>query len=372
MCASSSGVVRRSLNSSLSTCRCQPSQGITAPRHIVHWRLNSRGGARDVHITSCADEAVLRVSKKIVPTITYSMEHSTICPAGSKYWSTLQRACHVRAGAICTLARPTLGCGRPRTSFTQEPLRRRQPYAAELASPASRIWVPSTDLRRRFLHQGFDDESVAVMPNLGMRKSAGELQEAAKRTPPQLRDRVLFIGRLSKEKGVRLLPRLGADGDLTERLLCIGDGYLREWLAPQLGERLLSSIDQAGVSGVLMLARGLLFPSLWPEPGGIVGIDAQLFGVPVAAFGVGAPLDWPNATLMRTGDTAAMVEWASTLARPEPRDTTAGCRSSPGILAGCRRAGRNITLRVRRRSCVVGRCRRPRSEGAGPLTCPRL
>jgi glycosyltransferase involved in cell wall biosynthesis len=36
----------------------------------------------------------------------------------------------------------------------------------------------------------------------------------------------------------------------------------------------------------------LVVPSLWPEPFGLVGPEAGLFGVPVAAFAVGGIPDW--------------------------------------------------------------------------------
>src|SRR5207253_10057138 len=36
----------------------------------------------------------------------------------------------------------------------------------------------------------------------------------------------------------------------------------------------------------------LVVPSLWPEPFGLVGPEAGLFGIPVAAFKVGGIPDW--------------------------------------------------------------------------------
>jgi len=267
----------------------------------------------DVHITTCVTEQVLQIASSVSPTVTYAMEHSAICPVGSKYWSTLRMACPVRAGAICTVARPLLGCGARRTSLDREPIDRRRAYAEALRSPMSRIWVPSSDLRSRFLYQGFRPGSVSIVPNLGMRSTIGDLRESANEVPPRLRDRILFVGRLSKEKGAGLLPSLLEYPTLRTTLSVIGDGYLRAQLSDKLGSALMPPTDQRGIAGALMWARGVLFPSLWPEPGGIVGIDAHLFGVPVAGISVGAPLDWPRATLVSRRDLKGFDLWASSL-----------------------------------------------------------
>jgi hypothetical protein len=63
------------------------------------------------------------------------------------------------------------------------------------------------------------------------------------------------------------------------------------------------------VAGILMWARALAFPSLWPEPGGIVGVDAQLMGVPLAAFDIGAGRHWPAAERFDRTDVAGMARW---------------------------------------------------------------
>ncbi|MHB8185469.1 MAG: glycosyltransferase [Dermatophilaceae bacterium] len=129
---------------------------------------------------------------------------------------------------------------------------------------------------------------------------------------------MVFVGRLVHTKGAQLLPRLA--GELAPAELAIfGDGYLGERLQSRLGRALRGRIDQETMAGVLLWARGLAFTSLWPEPGGIVGIDAQLFGVPTAAFALGGPLDWPTARLVTAGDIATMAEWL----RAQPAMTNA-------------------------------------------------
>lgn len=94
---------------------------------------------------------------------------------------------------------------------------------------------------------------------------------------------------------------------------------------------LRGSISQTKIAGVLAWARAVVFPSLWPEPGGIVGLDAQLFGVPMASFAVGAALDWPETELFRPGDSKAMADWLASQPpsfKPRDADVIAGRQSA--------------------------------------------
>ncbi len=45
-------------------------------------------------------------------------------------------------------------------------------------------------------------------------------------------------------------------------------------------------------SELLARTHALVVPSCWPEPFGMVGLEAAAFGVPSVAFGVGGIVDW--------------------------------------------------------------------------------
>ena len=79
-----------------------------------------------------------------------------------------------------------------------------------------------------------------------------------------------------------------------------GDGRERQSLerqAAQLQNQKLA-IEFAGwaerreIEALLESCALLVVPSLWPEPFGLVGPEAGLSGVPVAAFAVGGIPDW--------------------------------------------------------------------------------
>jgi glycosyltransferase involved in cell wall biosynthesis len=117
---------------------------------------------------------------------------------------------------------------------------------------------------------------------------------------------LLFSGRMELLKGGHIfldaLPKVAAALDKPLRVTFAGDGRLREsWerQAVRLPERdsrleieFIGWTDRAGIDSLLDDCDLMVVPSLWPEPFGLVGPEAGLKGVPVAAFDVGGIGDW--------------------------------------------------------------------------------
>jgi glycosyltransferase involved in cell wall biosynthesis len=111
------------------------------------------------------------------------------------------------------------------------------------------------------------------------------------------RRRVVFAGRIVRPKGVDVLIRAACDVD-AELVVC-GDGRdLEEMrtLAQSLGVE--KRICFTGWLGADQLAQQLadasvvVVPSLWPEPFGLVGIEALAAGRPAVASSTGGIGDW--------------------------------------------------------------------------------
>ena len=116
--------------------------------------------------------------------------------------------------------------------------------------------------------------------------------------------RVLFLGRLvmPKAPGVLLksiarLPRHVRD---RVELLVVGNGYLRKPLQDlsrhlNISNQVIISdgnVPHDDVPKVIASSDIFVFPSLYPEAFGIVGVEAMALGLPIIGFGVGGSSDY--------------------------------------------------------------------------------
>jgi glycosyltransferase involved in cell wall biosynthesis len=261
---------------------------------------------------------------EVAPTLLHAHLHMGTCPDLARHWSRLGRPCGVRAGWRCAALRPLLGCSELKRAVRPGPIQAQRALLRLLSSGEAGVLCVSTDQAEVYLDHGVARSRIAVVPNLGIRATASELAEASAKTPEAWRSATAFVGRLSKPKGAALLDELARVLPAEARLRVFGDGYLAEALSSLPDGVRCGHVAQDRVAGVLMWARSVLFPSIWPEPGGIVGIDAQVMGVPLAAFEVGAPRHWPGAQRFELGGLGEMADWlAAQPPRAEPRNPDA-------------------------------------------------
>ena len=90
----------------------------------------------------------------------------------------------------------------------------------------------------------------------------------------------VFVGRLTQEKGVRLLTDVAREQKLA--LTIAGSGPLLKELSELGGDiRCTGWLDETAVRKTIQNARALVFPSTWYETGGLVVLEALAQGIPV-------------------------------------------------------------------------------------------
>jgi glycosyltransferase involved in cell wall biosynthesis len=180
-----------------------------------------------------------------------------------------------------------------------------------------RFVVLSEFAAERLVRGGLPPDRIELKPNFVADPGPRAAPAAASAT-------VLYVGRLSPEKGVELLVEAWREvGEGPLELVVVGDGPLRERLArrPVARLRLVGQLPAAEVRRQMLAARALVLPSVWYEGQPVAVLEALAAGLPVLGSGIGgvpellAPLgrDW----LAAPGEVASWVAALRALADPE-------------------------------------------------------
>jgi glycosyltransferase involved in cell wall biosynthesis len=242
------------------------------------------------------------------PTVRFAHNYAGGCVSGTKCHAAPNwQACSRPLGPAC------LGLYLPRRCGGLNPIsavklyrsnRTRQRTLARLRA----VLVASRHMADEVIRNGAAAERVKVVPLFPPNAEPVP-------TPPEPRprtDRVLFVGRLTPLKGwrelVSAIPVASARLGRMLKLVVVGDGPDRAAFESEV-RRLNVACEFLGwlvsdtVIQQMRAADVLVVPSVWPEPFGLVGIEAGCVGLPTVAFATGGIPDWLTAGV--SGEAAA-------------------------------------------------------------------
>jgi glycosyltransferase involved in cell wall biosynthesis len=151
----------------------------------------------------------------------------------------------------------------------------------------------SEHMKHNLVSQGYPKNSIEVIPYFI------EIPKKTHRIPKK--NIILFVGRLLPEKGLDILIDILALLKKEFRCIIVGEGsksYEYQLRANIKNKSLNSRVELVGwcenedLSRYYQDSSLCVFPSMWPEPFGIVGIEAMAHALPVIAFNVGGISDW--------------------------------------------------------------------------------
>lgn len=250
----------------------------------------------------------------VAPFVTALHAYQGTCISGFKTHSfPAPVSCQQPLGPSCLLQFHVRRCGgwSPVTmvrDYTRQVARR------DVLRRSAKVVTLSRYMRDECVRQGVADDRVHCVPGFAPALPEAVEDGAGSQTQPRPLH-LAFAGRMERLKGALLM--LDALGQLAPKLLgairvtMVGDGAERadcERLAAALRHK-GGVIDFPGWlsreewSGVLRRVDLLVVPSVWPEPFGLIGLEAATVGVPALAFDVGGISDW-----LADGETGRLLQ----------------------------------------------------------------
>jgi len=239
-----------------------------------------------VHIHQLDDPAIVRALRARAPVV-ISAHGYPACTSGLYYFQP-GHECTRGHGVGCIPNLIARGCAHTLDPRPLPASYRRAGLGLEALQSADLALAYSSSVERHLAHNGIERRRVIpLFPTVDARPGSGEPG----------RRRVLFAGRVVASKGLAVLIRAARDVD-GEFVVC-GDGWQLEAmrrLARRLGVeariRFTGWLSAEALATELADASVVALPSLWPEPFGLVGIEALAAGRPVVASATGGVADW--------------------------------------------------------------------------------
>jgi len=216
------------------------------------------------------------------------------------------RTCTRRFGPACLPLNYLIGCG------ARNPAQLLRMYSAQRARlnilhRVAGLVVASDYMRQVCIQNGVEERLMRVLPYVNLEPDG---------VPPERREspqRVLFLSRFGPGKGgeraIQAVARCQRSlPDRPLHLTMAGDGpdlARCQRLAAKLGivTDFPGWVDAERRLALLRDSDVLIVPSLWPEPFGMVGVEAGSFGVPAVAYATGGIVDW-----LRPGENGEAAE----------------------------------------------------------------
>ena len=280
-----------------------------------------RAGANDDLIASFAPDLLFlhkvedpaRVAElaRRLPAVRMVHDHDLVCLRRHKYFPLNSRVCDRPAGLACYLnlcfvQRAARGSGLPiafkRVGDIKAAIRAHRKVRS--------LMVGSRWMERELIVNDLDPARIAIIPPIPAALAQSDP------LPASGQPEILFVGQVIRGKGVDLLLQALTRVPGNWHATVVGTGnHLDACLALAETSGIAARVTFAGwvphhaLEPYYARAALCVVPSRWPEPFGMVGVEAMARGRPVIGFAVGGIPDW-----LDDGVTGILVPEADTVA----------------------------------------------------------
>ncbi len=278
-----------------------------------------------IHVHNVQNVGVLEAAFAHGPTVMTAHDYRGACPANTFFFRRTRTLCSRHgAGLGCLPLTLAKHCVTPNPRYGGYYYHRAR-WMMDHADRFETVIAPSGGAAERYRRAGYPAGRLKVLPYFCPVEPLGRPR------PLPSNPTLTYMGRVAANKGtetfVEALGRLPAD----VRGLMVGN------FGGEVGEAVRARAARAGcadrltlrpwasreeVQAILDETSVFVFPSLWPETLGIVGLEALARGVPVVASDVGGVREWlrdgETGRLVPPGDARALADAAGALlASPE-------------------------------------------------------
>lgn len=241
------------------------------------------------------------------PTIFSVHNHSFYCPSGTKYLAGQRTVCDRNFSYLgCTWGKLIDKCGSRRPLRTVRELQNTQNFLDVLKKVKITFIANSEYVQEELIKNGVPPEqTVTLHCGISIPKTA----TAPLSLEVHQNHRILFVGRIVSDKGLEWLLKTLIHTDPRIKLDIAGEG----WERPQL-EKLANTLklsnritwhgwcDPDKINKLYQQCFAVIFPSVWPEPAGLVTLEAYANYRPVIGSAVGGIPEH-----LRDGETGILV-----------------------------------------------------------------
>jgi glycosyltransferase involved in cell wall biosynthesis len=226
------------------------------------------------------------------PIVFTAHNHSSYCPSGTKYFSTQHRICERNISYLgCSWGKIVDGCGSRKPQRIINELQHSHEILKSLKTHKITAIANSNYVREQLVKNGVPlEQTVTLYCGISIPQTA----TAPLTLEKHKNQRILFVGRIVPDKGLEWLLKSLVHTDERIHLDIAGEGWDRprlEILASKLG--LNNRITWHGwcnsekINTLYDECFAVIFPSVWPEPAGLVTLEAYARYRPVIASAVG-------------------------------------------------------------------------------------
>lgn len=254
-------------------------------------------GIHIIHIHSLSNPSLIEALFEVAPVVRSMHEPRIVCPGQGKFWRKSERICDKPFGMHCVYHAYKEGCCNRHPKRLVAAIQNVAFETTKGKANYKAIIAMSDYMMEEAIIASYKDSQLVLNPYFTPLVNNDELID----TSEAAIKRILFVGRLSRTKGVHYLIEAAKKilvNHKNIRIDIVGGGhdeaYFKSLVPQELSDYFIFHgwKNREEVHQLVSNAYIVTFPSIYPEAFGISGIEAMMRGKPVVGFDVGGVTTW--------------------------------------------------------------------------------